>query len=193
MLEFSHYFLLLQFFSQVFRQNFPFYNDSKQEGFVLLNSCYQPLSRGTVRLSSNKIYDHPEIDPNYLEKQEDVDCIIRAIRLSIKLIQTDAFKAVDAKIHWPRFNQCKNFFSADGETDVTDQYLECIIRVAAVTAHHPGGSCAIGQFASSVLDSRMRVRGVRKLRVVDASIIPCELTQNQPFFFIKEPENNLLI
>lgn len=172
MLHILFFFLTHHGFNQVFRQNFPFYNDSKQEGFVLLNTCYQPLSRGTVRLWSNRIHDQPEIDPHYLENQADVECLIRAIRLSITLMETDAFKQVNAKIHWPRFSQCKNFFSDNEEINVTDQYLECIIRVAAVTAHHPGGSCAIGKSPNSALDSRMRVRGVRKLRVVDASIIP---------------------
>lgn len=162
---------------KAFRANFPFHNDSKQEGFVLLNTCLQPLSRGTVRLSSNRIQDAPEIDPNYLDDQADVDCLIRAIRLSIKLMSTEAFKAAKAKIHWPKFNQCKNLISFDDDDDdvnITDQYLECIIRVGGITAHHPGGSCAIGKAPNNALDGRMRVRGVRKIRVIDASVIPSE-------------------
>lgn len=158
---------------QVFRQNFPFYNDSKQDGFVLLNTCYQPLSRGTIRLTSNRIHDPPEIDLNYLESQVDVDCIIRAIRMAMRLIATASFKAVNAKIHWPQFGQCRNFLSND-DIDITDRYLECIIRVAALTAHHPGGSCAIGKSSNSALDNQMRVRGVRRLRVIDASSIPSQ-------------------
>lgn len=155
----------------MFRQNFPLYNDSKQDGFVLLNTCYQPLSRGIVRLTSNRIQDPPAIDPNYLESQADVDCIIRAIRMAMSLIATDTFKAVNAKIHWPQFGQCRNFLSNE-EIDITDRYLECIIRVGALTAHHPGGSCAIGKSTNSALDNQMRVRGVRRLRVIDASAIP---------------------
>lgn len=133
------------------------------------------MSRGSVRLASNRVHDDPEIDPNYLEDQNDIDCMIRAIKLSMDLMATDAFKAVNAKIHWPQFSQCKNFLSEDG-LNVSDRYLECIIRVGAVTAHHPGGSCAIGTSPNSALDGRMRVRGVRKLRVVDASIIPSEFS-----------------
>lgn len=160
---------------QVFRQNFPFYNDTKQDGFVLLNTCYQPLSRGTARITTNRIQDAPAIDLNYLESQVDVDCNIRAIRMAMRLIATDAFKAVNAKIRWPKFGQCRNFLSNDDDTEITDRYLECIIRVGALTAHHPGGSCAIGKLPSSALDNQMRVRGVRRLRVVDASAIPSEL------------------
>lgn len=104
----------------------------------MLNTCHQPLSRGVVRLVSNRIQDMPEIDPNYLEHQDDIDCIIRSIRLSIDLMATEPFNAVNATIHWPQFSQCKNFLSSDGDANVSDQYLECIIRVGAVTAHHPG-------------------------------------------------------
>lgn len=140
---------------------------------MLLNTCYQPLSRGTIRLTSNRIHDSPEIDLNYLESQADVDCNIRAIRMAMRLIATDSFKAVNAKIRWPQFGHCRNFLSND-ENDITDRYLECIIRVGALTAHHPGGSCAIGKSPNSALDNQMRVRGVRRLRVVDASAIPSE-------------------
>lgn len=126
---------------QAFRANFPFYNESAQEGFVLLNTCQQPLSRGTVRLSSNRIQDIPLIDPNYLGNRADIECMIRAMRLSLDLISTDAFKTVNAKIHWPQFSQCKNFMSSVEDADevmITDLYLECIIRVGALTAHHAG-------------------------------------------------------
>lgn len=88
------------------------------------------------------------------------------------LMQTKPFQHMNAKIHWPKFDQCKNFI--DGSNPNSDRYLECIIRVSAVTAHHPGGSCAVGKSTKSCIDSRMRVRGVRNLRVVDASTIPCK-------------------
>lgn len=139
-----------------------------------MNTCYQPLSRGTVRITTNRIQDAPGIDLNYLESQADVECNIRAIRMAMSLIATDAFKAVNAKIQWPQFGHCRNFLSTD-DTEVTDRYLECIIRVGALTAHHPGGSCGIGKTPNSALDNQMRVRGVRRLRVVDASAIPSEL------------------
>lgn len=139
-----------------------------------MNTCYQPLSRGFVRLTSSRIQDSPAIDPHYLDSQADVECIIRAIRMAMSLISTDTFKAVQAKIHWPQFKECRNFLPND-EIDITDRYLECMIRVAALTAHHPGGSCAIGESANSALDNQMRVRGVRRLRVIDASAIPSKL------------------
>lgn len=65
----------------------------------------------------------------------------------------------------------------DATNAISDQYLECLIRVAAVTAHHPAGSCSVGKSTKSCIDSRMRVRGVKRLRVVDASTIPCKVAE----------------
>lgn len=99
---------------------------------------------------------------------------MQAIRLSMDLMETKAFRQMGAVIRWPQFDQCKNFMGDIELNGVNDRYLECIIRVGAVTAHHPGGSCAIGKTSKSCIDSRMRVRGVKRLRVIDASTIPCE-------------------
>lgn len=74
----------------------------------------------------------------------------------------------------------QNFTSAgiflpNDEIEIKDLYLEYVIRCAALTAHHPGGSSAFGKSANSALDNQMRVRGVRRLRVIDASAIPSNL------------------
>lgn len=137
-----------------------------------MSSCTQPRSRGTVCLQSNRIKSPPAIDPNYLAMSNDIACTIRATRLAMHLMGTNAFRQMNATIHWPKFDQCKNFVHQNDA--IADRYLECLIRVAAVTAHHPAGSCAIGSSKKSCIDSRMRVRGVKRLRVVDASTIPCK-------------------
>lgn len=95
------------------------------------------MSRGGIRLTGNSIYDQLAIDPEYLKEQEDIDCMIRAIRLSMRLIATNSFRQVNAKMHWPKFNQCKKFIKPMLDDEVFEnnsyRYLECIIRVAAVT------------------------------------------------------------
>lgn len=157
------------FLLQTFQRNFPFHRDADQEGFVLLNTCNQPKSRGSVQLYSSQIKEAPKINPNYLENASDVACMMRSIRLAMQLVGTQAFRKVNAVIHWPEFKQCSNFGPPRSKrVQPNDRYLECLIRVASVTAHHPGGSCAVG----SVLDAKMRVRGVKSIRVVDASMLP---------------------
>lgn len=102
-----------------------------------------------------------------MQNQSDADCLVRSIRLAIDFLSTHAFRKVNATIHWPQFDQCKNF---NDESYVSDRYLECVVRMTGLTAHHPGGTCSIGETNDSVLDKHMRVRGVRKLRVVDGSV-----------------------
>lgn len=138
-----------------------------------MNTCNQPLSRGRVELSSNRIADMPKINPNYLNHEADVACMIRSIRLAVRLMETLPFRRMNATIHWPQYSRCKTFGPAKGKRVAqNDRYLECLLRVGGVTAHHPGGTASIGNISSSVLDGQMRVRGVKRLRVVDASILP---------------------
>ena len=54
----------------------------------------------------------------------------------------------------------------------SDAEIDAYIRSTAITAHHPAGTCAMGIGPDSVLDPELRVRGVERLRVVDASAMP---------------------
>lgn len=142
---------------------------------MLLNSCDQPSSRGYLTLKSRHVRNLLQINPNYLESSDDIACTIRAIRLAVQLISTRHFQQMNATIIWPAFRNCKNLgpFPDDFKTNhPSDRYLECVIRTSGTTAHHPGGSCSIGNSAQSPLDALFRVRGVEGLRVVDASVLP---------------------
>lgn len=138
-----------------FRSFFPLYANSGQEGFVPLSTCYLPKSRGVIQLDSNNVLADPLIDPKYLNNYDDVICMRKAVRLVVETIATKAFQKMGAQIHWPQLNECLNFgpFDKDFETNYpSDRYLDCLIRHGAVTAHHPGGTCAIG----SVIDNELR-------------------------------------
>lgn len=127
---------------------------------VLLSTCHQPRSRGFVRLTSKNPKLPPLIDPDYLKARTDIDCLINAIRLAVKLMKTDAFQAIGARIHWPVLRSCANFgpFLEDLINDQpNERYLECIIRTVAITSHHPGGTCSIGDSDNSAVDSRLRL------------------------------------
>lgn len=56
--------------------------------------------------------------------------------------------------------------------DLDEAALEAFIRAKAETIYHPVGTCAMGTHANAVVDPQLRVRGVRRLRVVDASVMP---------------------
>lgn len=144
---------------KVFREQFPLFKNTSQEGFVFLNTCLQPKSRGTVKLNARHSQVAPLINPNYLADPSDVQCIIRAMRLAVESVHCEPLRKISAKIHWPRLKGCANFgpFEEDLISDwPNDRYLECVIRHYGVTAHHPAGTCAMGSSEESCSDPELR-------------------------------------
>lgn len=143
------------FATETFRAFFPFHANSNQEGFTALSTCLLPKSRGAVKLNPNDMKGDPLIDPGYLSHDDDMLCVRKAVKLSKRIIATKAFERLGAKIHWPKLKDCENFgpFDEDSENfEPPDRYLDCLIRQAALTGHHPGGTCSIG----SVVDQNLR-------------------------------------
>lgn len=141
--------------TETFRAFFPLHGNSDQEGFTALSSCLMPKSRGTVKLNPNDVKGDPLIDPGYLSHDVDMLCMRKAVELSQRMIASKAFKRLGSKIHWPKLDDCVNFGPFDGDSENFEppyRYLDCLIRQAALTAHHPGGTCRIG----SVIDTNLR-------------------------------------
>ncbi|KAK0091462.1 hypothetical protein PV326_003200 [Microctonus aethiopoides] len=140
----------------------------KTEGFLYLINCLKPRSRGNITLVSDSILDPPKIDPAYLEYSEDILCTQDGIRLALEVLNTESFRKLGAHVHLPNIKECRHFHQDYYNPD----YSECIIRYAALTGHHPGGTCRMGVDNDSVVNDKLMVNGVKKLRIVDASIIP---------------------
>ncbi|KAK7868161.1 hypothetical protein R5R35_003035 [Gryllus longicercus] len=83
-------------------------------------------------------------------------------------MKTKSFRDVDAKLLRPPLPAC-----ADLEFDTRD-YWRCAVRQMSTTLYHPVGTCKMGpaEDEGAVVDARLRVHGVRGLRVVDASVMP---------------------
>ncbi|XP_033739503.1 glucose dehydrogenase [FAD, quinone]-like [Pecten maximus] len=141
--------------------------DGKQSfsyGIILL----QPKSKGTIRLRSKDPFDTPLIDPNYLAESEDVDTFLKGIRLCEKLAGTATMTRIGTRASdaWhPRF--CKE------HTSGSDDYWRCLVRHLASTLNHQASTCRMGSLEdpTTVVDAKLRVKGVSGLRVVDASVI----------------------
>jgi len=122
------------------------------------------LSRGHVRIQSKDPYAHPEIDFNYLSEYEDVEDLIRTVKLTGELFTMDALK----ELRGDPLNTSKHI------EDHTDAELENFVRNNVESAYHPSCTCAMGK----VTDNEGRVYGVEHLRVVDASIMPSVVSGN---------------
>lgn len=142
-----------------FRAYFPLHRNTSQEGFLFLNTCHQPKSRGAVYLRDRKVESQPFINPNYLKDRFDVECMSEAIRLAVKTVDSEPFRRMGAILHWPKVRSCANFgpFKEDFRTNrPSDRYLECILRVSALTGHHPGGTAAMASHSEAVVDGHLR-------------------------------------
>ncbi|ESK94009.1 putative gmc oxidoreductase [Moniliophthora roreri MCA 2997] len=126
----------------------------------------RPLSRGTVTLRSASPWDHPIMDPRYLESQDDVEKLVRGGRFCLKVARTEP---IASRIDHTDYGE-----GLDGQTHLkTDDELEEIVRDRVETLYHPTSTCRMAPLADKgVVDSRLRVYGIKSLRVCDASIYP---------------------
>ncbi|KAJ8088469.1 hypothetical protein PM082_022542 [Marasmius tenuissimus] len=125
----------------------------------------RPLSRGAVTLKSNSPWDHPKMDPKYLEDEDDVARLVKGSRFCLNLAKTEP---IASRI------EHTDIEGLDGKTHMkTDKELEEIVKDRVQTLYHPTSSCRMAPLEEGgVVDSRLRVYGVKGLRVCDASIFP---------------------
>jgi choline dehydrogenase len=126
----------------------------------------QPESRGTILARSADPAEYPAIRPNYLSTQRDVDAMVAGLRLARKIFAAPSWVA-----HSDGEARPGSDANSDGE-------LADYARATAGSVFHPVGTCRMGADAASVVDSRLRVRGIGSLRVIDASIMPTVTTGN---------------
>lgn len=125
-----------------------------------LTGLVRPLSRGTVRLASADPLAHPLVDPGYLAHPADLTRLVYGFELARELFRTKAFAAWDAHEVTP------------GPEMRGREAITAFIRRNTGSYFHYAGSCRMGDDPYAVVDSRLRVHGVRGLRVADASVMP---------------------
>ncbi len=120
----------------------------------------RPQSRGYVRLMSADPADNPLVQPNLLESSYDFDTLIEGVRLARRVLRTKSFQ--------PYFVSERN----PGPDIDNEDGLREYVRNAARICFHASGSVKMGTDGAAVVDPRLRVIGVNRLRVVDSSVIP---------------------
>ena len=129
-------------------------------GMTLEAAFLQPLGRGSVTLASADPAVAPLIDPAYGARPEDIHGLVRAIRRAREIMQAPAFRPFTDGELYP------------GPDKQSDAALADYTRQSAITTYHPVGTCRMGIDDLAVVDSRLRVRGLEGIRVVDSSIMP---------------------
>ena len=132
------------------------YTDIVTVGPVLLH----PKSRGSVRLRSANPDDAPRIRFNYLADEHDRIGLRKAFRIARELAHQKPMDEFRAHEFLP------------GAKVQSDEDIDAHIRRTVRTVSHPAGTCAMGSGPNAVVDPTLRVRGIERLRVVDASVMP---------------------
>jgi len=122
----------------------------------------RPSSRGTVKLRDRDPGSAPLIAPNYLSTDNDRQVAARALRLTRQVVEQPAMEAYRPEEYLP------------GTQYQSDEELAQAAGNIGTTIFHPTCTCAMGRAddAQAVVDPELRVRGVGRLRVVDASVMP---------------------
>ncbi|KAJ9665514.1 hypothetical protein H2201_004396 [Coniosporium apollinis] len=143
---------------------FPPADPSKPMGITLAICLQYPVSRGSVHITSSDPTQPPVIDPAYLQHPADVAVLAAGMRFLDKVANSKALEGKLGRRITPR-----------PELDLQKtEDAQAAVRDWVLGEYHPCGSCAMGD----VVDSRLKVKGVEGLRVVDASVFPNHVSGN---------------
>jgi choline dehydrogenase len=151
---------------------------------ISMNSVHlNPSSSGTVRLKSADPLAPPEIRLNFLTTPEDVAAMVAGTRIARAIVGQPAMASyVTGEI-------------SPGPDVKTDAEIEAYVRATGIPNLHPVGTCRMGTDDTCVVDPELRVRGVRGLRVADASIMPAlpAGNTNAPSIMIGEKASEMIL
>jgi choline dehydrogenase len=142
----------------------------------------RPLSRGYVEAKSNDPREAPAINPRYLSEQTDRRAIIGGLRFVRRLFAAPALaKYVGAEI-------------LPGAQIESDDELLAYARQKGSTVYHATCTCKMGSDQMAVVDDQLRVHGLERLRVIDASVMPTvtSTNTNAPTIMIAEKGADLI-
>ena len=137
----------------------------RQNAYTEIVKLY-PKSRGKVCLNTTNPYEPPLIDTGYFSNEEDMNDLVKYVKDFLPIVNTTYFKDVNGSLLDPVGDKCSDFKYG------TDDYWKCYVYCMSSSLWNYGGTCAMG----SVVDSKLKVYGVNRLRVVDASVIPVVVT-----------------
>lgn len=143
----------------------------------------RPDSRGTLEIKSADPLAHPKISPNYLSAKSDQQVAIASLKYARRLMKTKALSSFVLREHKP------------GPVADTDEQLLEAAKNHSQSIYHPVGTCKMGVDNMAVVDPALKVKGVRGLRVVDASVMPTIISgnTNAPTIMIAEKASEMIL
>jgi len=143
------------------------------------SNLHRSRSRGKIHLSSTNPFDHPVIDPIINLNPQDLEALIEISKINIFIQQNTRFSQYATLFPTP-IPGCE--FCPNIPLYKCDSYIICYIRNMGETDADSGGTCRMGSVnrTDDVVDERLRVKNISRLRVIDFSIVP-EFPNGNPF------------
>ena len=126
----------------------------------------RPTSRGHVRIKNPQSADYPAITLNYLSTEEDRKVAVEGLKLTRRIMAAKALEKLQPQEWKP------------GLGLTTEEDLYTAASDLGTTIFHPVGTCKMGNDDMAVVNDRLQVQGIERLRVIDASIMPCITSGN---------------
>jgi choline dehydrogenase len=153
-------------------------------GFYLCFQPTRPTSEGRIDIANADFREPPLIAPNYLSTDKDLEDVVHGGRLLQAIARTHAIRALTLEPIAPDLGK------------LSDAGLIADFRARGATVYHPVGTCRMGSDPTvSVVDSALRVHGVERLRVVDASVFPTvtSANTNAPTLMVAQKAADLIL
>jgi choline dehydrogenase len=152
-------------------------------GFSISPVHLRPEGRGSVRLKSPDPLAPPEIRFNFLATAYDIDAMLAGMRICRKIAEQPALRP---------YVVCETL---PGPAVTSDADLTEDLRERGVSNLHPVGTCRMGTDPKAVVDPRLKVRGISRLRVIDASVMPRIVggNTNAPTIMIGEKGSEMVL
>jgi len=135
-------------------------------GFIASVCQLRPESRGFVRIKTADAREPPAIQPRYLSRRPDCDTVVAGMKLLRGIMRQPAMRHYIAEERAPK-PDC-----------TSDADLLTFARESGTTVFHPTSTCRMGSDPAAVVDDRLRVHGIKCLRVIDGSIMPTVVSGN---------------
>ena len=139
-----------------------------KQGITLGPAIARPLSVGSVHIACSDPTVDPAIDPNHCAHSADVEMMAKGVELSEKMVATSPLKEKIKKRWYP--HESVDLKTKEGRKKY--------VMATRGTEYHPLGTVAMGGEGDGACDKRLRVRGTKRLRCVDASVIPLQVSGN---------------